>query len=61
MKYTIKLNRAQLKVLSNVCGNFVVVWLIAMLGTRNPASLTLNILLAIVSWKLAVWAQKRAR
>lgn len=61
MKYAIKLNRAQLKVLSNVCGNSVVVSLIAMLGTRNPFSLTANILLAILFWKLAVWAERKAR
>ncbi|OGH18581.1 MAG: hypothetical protein A2868_02345 [Candidatus Levybacteria bacterium RIFCSPHIGHO2_01_FULL_40_15b] len=50
----LNLSRAQLRVLSNVFGNFVVVWIVAMFGTRNILVLTANFVLAIISWRLAV-------
>lgn len=54
MQPVIKITRAQLKILAAVFSNFVVVWLIAMLGTKDSFGLTANFFLAILSWKLAV-------
>ena len=49
---------AQLKVISAVSANFVVVWLVAMLGTADVLALTINLILAIVSWYLAIKAEE---
>lgn len=54
----VELTAPQLKVVSAVCSNFVVVWLAAMLGTRDPFTLTLNFLFAIVSVYLAIKAEE---
>lgn len=50
----LNLSRPKLRVLSNIFGNFVVVWLIAMFGTRDAGTLTMNLVAAIVCWRLAV-------
>lgn len=49
--------KAQLKVFSAICSNFTVVWIAALFATQNIATLTTNIILVIVSWKLAVKAE----
>jgi len=48
------LGRPQLRVLANVFGNLVVVWMVAILGTRDLLVLTANFVLAMISWRLAV-------
>lgn len=60
MRFDLHLTRAKLKVFSAIFSNFVVVWLAAMLGTRDPFVLTLNFLFAIVSLDLAIKAEERA-
>lgn len=58
MEFSLEPTKAQLKVFSAICSNFVVVWLVALLGTRDPFVLTANVILAIVSWKLAIKSEK---
>lgn len=53
----IEFSRAQLKVLSAIFSNFAVVWIVALFTTRDPVLLTINVMLAIVSWHLAVKAE----
>lgn len=54
----LRFTRAQLKVFSAVCSNFVVFWLGSMLTVRNNFILTLSLFFAIVSWDLAVRAEE---
>ncbi|MBI3558824.1 hypothetical protein HY085_00340 [Candidatus Gottesmanbacteria bacterium] len=53
-----KITAAQLETFSAVCANFVVVWAAAMLGTRDPLALTINLTGVILSWKLSVKARE---
>ena len=57
MKISLKLTRAQLKVFSAICSNMVVVWLVAIFGTKDVLVLTLDFFFAIVSLDLAVKAE----
>ena len=50
--------KAQLRIASAVCSNFIVLWLSAMLVTNNQLTLTMNFVAAIVSWKAAIWAEE---
>ncbi len=54
----VELTAPQLKVVSAIASNFVVVWLVAMLGTKDPFTLTLNFLFAMVSMHLAIKAEE---
>lgn len=58
MRFYFELKRPHLKVLSAVCSNFVVVWLIALFGTKDLLILTGDILLAMLSWYLAIKAEE---
>lgn len=58
MRFSFEPTRAQLKVFSAVCSNLVVVWLIAMVGTRDIFILIFDITFAILSWYLAVKAEE---
>lgn len=48
MKFPFKLTRAQLKIFSALCTEFVVVWLLAILGTRDLFILTMDVVFAII-------------
>lgn len=54
----LSLTRAQIKVFSAVCANFVVFWIGVMLATRNGLVLTLSAIFAMVSWDLSVRAEQ---
>lgn len=54
MKFPYKLTRAQLKVISALCTEFVVVWILAILGTRDLFILTMDITFAIIFLVLAI-------
>lgn len=47
-------SKAQLRVASAIFTNFVVLWLGSMLVTRDVTLLTIDFILAILSWYLAV-------
>lgn len=57
MEFSYAFSKAQLKVFSAVCSNFVVVWLVAMLGTNDIFVLTADIFLAILSWKAGIFCE----
>ncbi|OGH17930.1 MAG: hypothetical protein A2868_03865 [Candidatus Levybacteria bacterium RIFCSPHIGHO2_01_FULL_40_15b] len=50
----LEISPAQLRFFSAVCANMVVVWIAAIPGTRDSLILTLDIVLAIVFWRLGV-------
>ena len=54
MKLSFKLTRSQLKVFSALFTEFVVVWVLAILGTRDLFILTIDILFAIIFLVLAI-------
>lgn len=54
MTIHVNLSNAQIRVLSSVFSNLIIVWSLAMFGTRDPLLLTVNGILAILSWKAAV-------
>lgn len=58
MKFFIELTRPQLKVLSSVFSNIVVVWLAALFLTRDPLVLTLNLVAATLCWHIAIKAEE---
>lgn len=58
MRIPLEPSRAQLKVSSAVCTNFVVVWIIAMFGTKDILTLTANGFAAIVALYLAIRAEE---
>lgn len=58
MKYSLVVTRPQLRVFSAVCGNFTAGWLATILVTRNWLVLIVDVLLAMVSWYLAVKAEE---
>lgn len=53
MNLELNFSHAHLKVLSAVLSNFVVVWLVAVFATRDPLSLTVNLIFATLSWYCA--------
>ena len=59
MKFPFAATRPQLRVVSAICANFVVVWLVAILATRDMLVLTRDIVLAILFWYLAIKAEER--
>jgi hypothetical protein len=58
MKFSFKLTHAQLKVFSAVMSNFVAFWFAAILATKDIFVLTLDLIMAILSWKLAVKSEE---
>ena len=58
MKISFEPSRAQLKVFSAICSDFVVVWIIALFGTQDFVVLTFNIVAAILFWYLATKADE---
>lgn len=50
--------KSQLRVLSAVSSNFVVIWIIALLATRDFLTLTANLVCAIVGWYIASKAEE---
>ncbi|MEK7617415.1 MAG: hypothetical protein AAB414_05175 [Patescibacteria group bacterium] len=50
--------KSQLKVLSAVASNFVVIWVIAVFATRDALTLTGNFISAIVGWYIASKAEE---
>lgn len=51
--------RSQLKVFSAVCSNFTVAFLFANLATRDPLTLTVNTVIAILFLYFAVKAEDK--
>ena len=49
VKFSFEPTRAQLKVFSSICSDLVVVWLIAILATKNTAVLIRDIVLVYYS------------
>ncbi|OGY08558.1 MAG: hypothetical protein A2782_03975 [Candidatus Blackburnbacteria bacterium RIFCSPHIGHO2_01_FULL_43_15b] len=47
-------SKVLLKVLSSICANLAAAWLIVMIATGNPVTLTLNMVGATVSVLLSV-------
>lgn len=58
MRFYFKLTRAQLKVLSAVFSDLVVVWLVATLASPDFSALIRNIFSAIVVWYAAVKSEE---
>lgn len=58
MQFSFLFTRPQLKVISAICSNLVVVWLAALFVTHEPFALTLNFFAATLSWNLAVQAER---
>ena len=58
MRFNLHLTRAKLKVFSAICSNLVIVWLVAMGGTKDLLILTVNLVFAIVSLDLAIKAEE---
>ncbi len=57
MTFSINVTIAQVKVFSAVCSNLAAGWMATILITTNLNILTVNLLLAILSWKLAIKAE----
>ncbi len=57
MKFSFEVRQSHLKVFSSVCSNFVVFWLAGLFATSDFLALTMNILLAMLSWYLAIKAE----
>ncbi|OGE44525.1 hypothetical protein A3A45_03445 [Candidatus Daviesbacteria bacterium RIFCSPLOWO2_01_FULL_36_8] len=51
-------SRSQLKILSAVSSNFVVVWTVASFATKDFLTLTANLICAIVAWYIASKAEE---
>lgn len=60
MKLPFRLTRAQLKVFSALCTEFVVVWVLAILGTRDLFILTTDLVFAIIFLVLAIKAEEES-
>lgn len=58
MDIVVQPTRSQLRVFSAVCANFVAGWLAANFVTRDLWTLISNLIFAMISWKLAVAAEK---
>lgn len=58
MEFSLLPTKPQLQVFSAVCANFVAAWLVANFLTRDFFALTSNLILATISWKLAVGSEK---
>ena len=54
MNISLNLSKPKLKILSAVCSNFIVVWILAMFATNNLTVLTFNFVGVIVFWRLGV-------
>lgn len=54
MRLHFKLTRAQLKVFSVLCTEFVVVWILAILGTKDLFILTMDVVFAMMFLILAI-------
>lgn len=61
MRLYLTISVAELKVVSAVFSNLVVVWLVAIFGAQDPLVLTRNILAGILSLYLAVKAEEKIR
>lgn len=57
MVISFMVKKSQLRVISAVSSNFVVVWLAALFTTRDIAALIFNIIVAILFWHLAAKAE----
>ncbi len=57
--FFLHLTKSQLRVFSSICSNFVVLWLGGLFITKDPFALTVNLIYATISWKLAVKAEER--
>lgn len=55
---TIELTRPQLKVISSVSKNLVVVWIAAMLATNNLFALLVDYFYAMISLYIAIKAEE---
>lgn len=51
--------RPQLRIISQVFCDLAVVWLVALLGTQDLIVLTMNLVAAIVSLRIALVAEKQ--
>lgn len=49
-------SRAQLKMFSAVCANFVVLWFTALIATKDLIVLIRDLILAILFWQLGIKA-----
>jgi len=61
MDISFKITNAQQKVLSNVCSNLVVLWLVAIFATNDTILLVRNILLSATFWYIAVRAEEGSK
>lgn len=60
IKFSFKLTRAQLKVFSALSTEFIVVWLLAILGTRDLFILTMDVVFTIMFLVLAIKAEEES-
>lgn len=58
MNFSFELTRPQLKVFSAVSSNFIVIWIVAILATRDIWILIRDILLVILFWYAALRAEE---
>jgi len=45
----------ELKILSSVCTNLIVFWVVGIFSSQSIIVLTENLIAAILTWRLAVW------
>ena len=57
MSFSFKTTKGDLKVLSGVCSNLVVFWVVGVFSSQNLGGLTRNLIAAILTWKLAAWLE----
>lgn len=60
MKFSFRLTRAELKVVSAICTEFFVVWILAILGTTDLFILTMDIVFAIIFLVLAIKTEEES-
>jgi len=60
MVASFKITSAQSKVLSNICSNLVVVWLIAIFATNDTILLVRNIIIVATFWFIAIKAEEES-
>ncbi len=58
MRFSFEISSPQLKVFSAVCSNFVVVWLVAIFTTRDTFVIIRYVMVAVLAWYAAVWAEE---
>ena len=56
-----ELTNSQQKVLSNICSNSVVLWLVAIFATNDTILLVRNILPSATFWYIAVRAEEGSK